>query len=90
MYNIANSQASAIDNQLAKQIDLLSALSINKAIVDALSSANISYTGDATAIQAEIDALDDQWRQDVAVGNNVDPLIQDRLNNGTGRQLKRT
>lgn len=87
LYNLASTQGLAIGNQLGKQIDLLYTMSINKAVIDDVDFANLNYTGDAAAIQAEIDELDDEWRRAVVEGPQLNPLIEAKLDNEIARQL---
>ncbi len=81
---IADLQALAIGDLVARQVDLLQAFSLSKVVQDRVETVNASYTGD----QAEIDKLDTQWRAAVEANNDADPLVQARLNSEVASELR--
>jgi GAF domain-containing protein/HAMP domain-containing protein len=85
---VANSQASVIGDLMVTQVDILSALSVRKTVIDKVKLSNGSYTGDSAAIQAGIDQLDQQWRAADAANNDADPLVQSRLNSLLALELR--
>jgi two-component system cell cycle sensor histidine kinase/response regulator CckA len=84
LHNLAVSRAHAVGDLLIQQADVVKALSLNPALRAALVSANAHYTGDASAIQAELESLDRQW---LAADDN-DPFIQDKLNTPLATELR--
>lgn len=84
----ANSQANVIGDTIASQLDIFSALSVRRSVIDKVNLSNVGYRGDATTIQAEIDRLDQQWRAADAAKNDADLLVQSRLNNLLASELR--
>jgi GAF domain-containing protein/HAMP domain-containing protein len=75
---------------LARELQGLQALGFNKAIQDYVELANFApYAGRSSAtIQAEIQALDEEWRAaDIANTDNI-PLIDSVINNEISRELR--
>lgn len=81
----ANSRADAISDLISTQLNILSAMSIRKTVIDKVNLSNQTYTGDSDAINAEIDQFDQQWR---AASSDNDPLIQSRLNSLLALELR--
>jgi len=75
----------AIGDLLARQVSTLQAFGLNKFIQDQVAAINTTYTGDAVAVQAQIQALDKQW----VAARDDDPLIQDRLRNQMAAELRK-
>ena len=70
-----------------EQIGLLKAFSLNNVLEEGVEAADETYTGDAAAIQAELDAKDAQWRAADEANNNSDPLVQEHLSNQAAFEL---
>jgi anti-anti-sigma regulatory factor/HAMP domain-containing protein len=85
LHQEAATEAQAVGDLLARQVNTLQAFGLNKFVQDQLAVVNTAYTGDTAAIQAQIQTLDKRW---VAAGDN-DPLVQDRLNNQVAAELRR-
>jgi GAF domain-containing protein/HAMP domain-containing protein len=83
----ANDRATRIGNLLNEQINALTTLSFNEALQDAVKTQNGSYVGSASAIQATLNSLDEQWRAADAADNNNDFLVQWHLTNAVAREL---
>jgi GAF domain-containing protein/HAMP domain-containing protein len=77
-------------NSLASQIELIETLGLNKKIEESLESINKGYevyNGNMTAILADMDRLDKQWRTADAANNNASPLIRAVLSNDMTTEL---
>ncbi|MFZ5857288.1 MAG: GAF domain-containing protein [Chloroflexota bacterium] len=85
LHNGAVSQSRILGDFVSKQMDLLTALKNRK--WPAITSANTSYSGGASTIQAEIAELDEQWVKADQANNNQDTLVVSRLNNDTATVL---
>lgn len=86
---LAASTGQSIGDQLSTQVEAISALALSKNVLDKVDLANSNYIGlDPVAIQADIDRLDKQWLAADAAQNDNDPLVQSRLNNLLGSQLR--
>jgi putative methionine-R-sulfoxide reductase with GAF domain len=86
--SIAQSQALAVGSLLNNQVDSLQAFSLSKIVQDRVEAANGGYTGDPSAIQIEIEKLDQQWRAADEAGNDADPLVQSVLDNEVASELQ--
>ncbi|MGC9394949.1 MAG: PAS domain S-box protein [Anaerolineae bacterium] len=84
LHDLATSTAYAVGDLLNQQINVVEALSISTALRDTIITANDRYTGDAAAIQAQIEALDRRW---IAAPDD-DPLIRERLDNTLATELR--
>jgi two-component system cell cycle sensor histidine kinase/response regulator CckA len=84
LHSLATSKAYAVGDLLIEQINAVEALSIGTAMHDAVVAGNNRYTGDAAAIQAQMEALDHQW----ITADDDDPLIQGVLNNALADELR--
>ncbi|HEX9922769.1 MAG TPA: HAMP domain-containing protein, partial [Anaerolineae bacterium] len=60
--DLAQLQALSVGNLLASQIDLVQVLTSNETLQTKLAVVNNAYKGDATEIEAQLQALDQQWR----------------------------
>src|SRR5574342_24188 len=67
-----------IGTLLDEQIDLLKVLAGNEVLEQTAEALKESYTGDAAAIQTELNIRDTQWRAADASDNDNDPLVQER------------
>lgn len=83
----ATNRATHIGNLLNEQVDTLTTLSLNEALQVAVETKNKSYTGNAAATQATLDALDEQWRAANAGDTNNDFLAQWYLTNAVAQEL---
>ena len=82
--NLANSNALATGNLLARQVDALQSLSLNRTLRDKINVANTEvYVGDPDVIQAKLEELDSQWR----TAADTDLLIQLALQNTAATEL---
>jgi len=82
--SLAVLKAQSIGDLLTRQIDTLQSFGLSKVVQDGIEQASNSYTGDPSAIHAEIDKLDQQWR---AAGDS-DSLVQDRINSTVSSELR--
>ena len=81
LHALAQSQAQAIGNNIVQQVELLTALEDNQALGEAANAANAKYQGSQTAINAEINKLDEQWRAADSANNDGDALVNSVLSN---------
>jgi GAF domain-containing protein/HAMP domain-containing protein len=86
--DFAGLQALAIGDVLDQQVDSLQSFSLSKIIQDRVEATSAGYTGDPATIEAELQALDRQWRAAGAANNDADPLVQARLNNEIASELR--
>ena len=84
----ADSAGRAIGDRLAREVNLLEGLGLNKVIQEGTERKNDAYTGDAAAA-AELQQLDREWRGAVAVDDSNAPIIFDHLNNEIASELRR-
>ena len=77
----------SINNLIHEQVTTLTALSLNEVLQQSVETSNAEYTGDATAIQAQMNAKDAQWQAADAANNNADPLVQKYLTNEVALDL---
>lgn len=86
LQELARSKAQAVGDWMAKEVDILEALSVNRVLQDGLEVANEQYTGrDSTDIQARLDQLDQYWQTNLP----NDPLQQQTLTNNLAIELLR-
>lgn len=75
----ASVQAVAVGDLLARQIDILQALSFSKMIQDSVRVHGLGYSGDEADIQARLRAMDRQWEtasdNDILVAGRLNPVI---------------
>ena len=81
-------QAVAIGDLLDQQVDSLLSFSLSKTIQDRVEATSAGYTGDPATIEAELQALDRQWRAADAAKTDADPLVQARLSNEIASELR--
>jgi hypothetical protein len=86
--NVARTQALHIGELLQRQVSALNTLSLTRFLQEDVVAANLAYTGDAAAIQRQIDELDEQWRAADAAGSDSDPLVRARLTNDLAHELQ--
>jgi anti-anti-sigma regulatory factor/HAMP domain-containing protein len=84
LHQEAVTQAQAVGDLLARQIDTLRTFGLDKFIQDQVAAINATYSGDPAAIQGHLQARDKEW---VAAGDS-DPLIQHNLNSQVAAQLR--
>src|SRR5262245_4660752 len=84
LHQEAITQAQAVGDLLARQIDTLRTFGLDKFIQDQVAAINTTYSGDPATVQAQLQAQDREW---VAATDN-DPLIQHILNNQVATQLR--
>ena len=82
----ANAQGQAVGTLLAEQVATLGIF--GDQFRTATADASASYTGDMATIQAGIKLLDQQWITADQTGNDADPLVVQRLNNGLANKLR--
>jgi len=80
-------RASRIGDLFNEQVNALTTLSLNEALLQALEAQNSSYEGSTAAIQATLDAKDAQWRAADEADNNNDPLVRANLTNNVAREV---
>jgi len=80
-------RATSLGNLLGEQVNVLTALSLNEVLLQEVEASNQNYLGGASAIQAELDAKDVQWRAADAANNNNDPLVRENLTNRMALEL---
>jgi putative methionine-R-sulfoxide reductase with GAF domain len=81
--------AVSIGNLLDEQVNTAKALALNNVLEKTVIDKNNTYLGDASAIQAEIDNRDTQWRAADKAGNDTDPLVHEYLTNQAALELKK-
>jgi GAF domain-containing protein/HAMP domain-containing protein len=84
---LAGNRATSLGNLINEQINNLTALSLGEVLLARVREQSRSYSGDAAAIQVDIDAKDAQWRAADAAKNNSDFLVRERLSNAAARDL---
>jgi HAMP domain-containing protein len=84
---VAENHAIQVGELLKTEINNLTILSLNEILQQAVKDQNQAYTGDAAAIQAEINARDAQWLAADAAKSNSDPLVHERLTNSAALDL---
>jgi len=83
--NIANTQALAVGDFLARQSDKMQSFGLSNTIEKAITTANESYVGTPAQIQANIALAEQHW---LTVAND-DPLVQSRLTSPLSQELAR-
>jgi len=83
--NLAQAKAVEVGQTVKREFDLLSSLAVNNALRDAAEKANL----DNPLGKAEIDFLDQQWRNADAANNDADPLVASVLNTGLSSELRK-
>ncbi len=83
LHGLADSQAVTIGGLLAQQVGQLQSLSLNKSLQDSVEARTVLYSGDPATIQAELEAIDQQW----LAASDRDPLVYYRLNNELASEL---
>jgi GAF domain-containing protein len=83
----SDSIASRISDLFNEQINILTALSLNEVLQQAVEESNVAYQGDTAAIQATLAAREAQWIAAAAANNNADPLIKEHLTNAVALDL---
>jgi putative methionine-R-sulfoxide reductase with GAF domain len=74
-----------VGDNLSKQVNLLTALSLQKNLEQAIAEANASYTGSQEEIEAQLHQQDQEW---MSAPDLYDPLIWDRLHQPVSRDLR--
>jgi methyl-accepting chemotaxis protein len=69
---------------LTREIDNLQAFALSKIVQDIVEEAGTTYTGDVSAIRAEIAQRDREWR----AAADADPAIQERITNIVSGELR--
>ncbi len=85
--NVANSKATAIGDQLARQVDRLRTLGSSKSLEYELTVASGSYTGSPETILSGIEELDRKWQAAVAANDEQNLLIYIRLINDVAAEM---
>lgn len=87
---IAQGEARAllIGEILGNQVEGLESFGLSKILQDRVAAANSGYTGNPTAIQSEIQRLDQAWRAADAAGNDNHPLVSRVLNEEISSELR--
>ncbi|MCP4363392.1 MAG: GAF domain-containing protein [Chloroflexi bacterium] len=85
IHNVANAQALAIGELLSRQVGILEALGLNRAVTDAVEAHNNTYGEGASEeeIQATIQQLEDEWHN----ASSTDRIVFSILNNSTSNEL---
>ena len=83
LHSLAGSQALSLGELLARQVNVLETLSLNRGVIAELEIQNETYSGDPASIVAELEEVDQIWR------NAADdhPLIVSALNNNLAANL---
>lgn len=87
LFTLAHSQSITVGNEVAKQIELLAAMSKGSSFQETLKAANTAYPSDEATVRARIDRLDQQWRDADAANNDDDPLVHSVLVNDLATEL---
>ena len=77
-----------IGDVFSEQISLIKTFALNEILEESVEDSNEAYTGTTTAIQAELNAKDLQWRDADTAGNNNDPLVQEALTSQAALELR--
>lgn len=86
LQELARSKAQAVGDWVAKEVDILEALSVNRVLQEGLEVANEQYTGRDTAdIQNQLSQLNHYWQTNLT----NDPLHQQILTNDLATELLR-
>ena len=80
-------RATEVGDLLSEQVSVITTLSLNQILLQEVEADNQSYQGSASAIQAELDAKDAQWRAADAANNNNDLLVSEHLKNSIAYEL---
>jgi len=86
MKTLANSQALAVGDLLARQVDAVQSASLSRGLRDRLLLANTSYGTDPARIASKLQELDQAW---VSAPDESDPTIRPRLRNAAAIELQR-
>lgn len=82
--SLAGSQALALGEVMARQINIMETLALNRAVSDAVEARNTFYEGQTPEeVKAAILQLSQQWR----VADSTDRLVLSVVNNTTSQQL---
>ncbi|MFZ0544540.1 MAG: GAF domain-containing protein [Candidatus Promineifilaceae bacterium] len=81
--DIAYTHGLVVGELLARQVNSLQALSLNRAVQTDIIAANDSYSGDEIEIQRELDELEAAWQ----TAEPTDALAQSHLNNSMADEL---
>lgn len=82
--SLAEAQGLAVGEVMARQINIMETLALNRAVSDAVNARNANYTGQTDSeVQANILQLNRQWR----TADSTDRLVLSVLNNTTSQQL---
>ncbi len=85
LHSLADSQAVAIGDLLAQQVNLIQTLALDQLLETRLEAVNAAYKGDPATIQARLDALDQQWISAL----DADLVIQNRVRNLTASGFRK-
>jgi len=85
LQNLANSQALATGDLLARQLDALQSLSLNKVVRAKVLQDNSDVNGTLEEVQAKINSTDEQWK----TAQDTDLLIQMLLKNTAANELQK-
>ena len=85
LYERSNAKAIEVGQMVDREVDVLKALSFNRALQEGAQRANWSNP----LSQADIEQLDQQWRAADAADNNGDPLVVSVLDNSLSSGLHR-
>jgi GAF domain-containing protein/HAMP domain-containing protein len=78
---LANSEVSAIGEILSKQIIVLQGIALNDLVKESAATATASYSGDLPAVEAQLLAIDDEWR----AAADDSPLVQSIVDPASNR-----
>jgi GAF domain-containing protein/HAMP domain-containing protein len=83
--NLANVQALAVGNLLARQVEALRSLSLSRNLKDDLFLSNTKYGTDPAEIQAKLAELEQRW---VVVSDETNFLVEFHLRNTSAQELQ--
>ncbi len=76
----------SVGDLLARQIDIIQTLSLDRFLRDKVKAANALYPTDLALLEQQLQALDQEWTANISPTTNL--LIKDRLNNEVAAELK--
>jgi GAF domain-containing protein/HAMP domain-containing protein len=87
IYQHTHGVADQISAVLNEQVDVLTALSLNRTLQYFVEVANRSYRDDLISIQTTLGVRDARWRSADAANNDDDPLVREYLRNAAAVEL---
>jgi len=88
LQNLSQTSATALGDLLSFQVDKLTTLSLDQAVQEGVSGANMLYRGDLQTIEREITQREMNWRVAFAANDLENSLVKARLTNTMSVKLR--